>query len=95
MSGYRRALGIGEVSLGDEVMLKPEGLPPIEGTVDALSVHFLGVISDDAIYRFIHGYRGQTMVGHHVFADGANEERLEADWRSWLNRTFEGVAAPG
>lgn len=92
MSGFRRALGIDDVSLGERVTLKPQELPPIEGEVDALSVHFLGVISDDAIYRFIHGFTGQTMVGHHFFAEGSNKEQLEDDWRSWLERTFAGPA---
>jgi uncharacterized protein YndB with AHSA1/START domain len=99
MGGFRRALGFGDASMGDTVALKPEGLPPIEGEVDALSVHFLGVITDDAIYRFIHGFTGQTMIGHHFFAEGSNQEQLEADWRSWLERTFAGgaggEAAPG
>jgi uncharacterized protein YndB with AHSA1/START domain len=96
MSGYRRALGLGdELAVGDKVSLTPENLPSIDGEVDALSVHFLGVISDDAIYRFIHGFQGQTMVGHHFFAEGADRDKLIADWQSWLNRTFEGAAASG
>jgi uncharacterized protein YndB with AHSA1/START domain len=92
MGGFRRALGIDHVSLGDNVSLKPEGLQPIEGEVDALSVHFLGVISENAIYRFIHGFTGQTMVGHHFFGDGSDKDQLEDDWRSWLERTFAGAA---
>jgi uncharacterized protein YndB with AHSA1/START domain len=92
MGGFRRALGIDDVSMGEHVTLKPEGLPPIEGEVDALSMHFLGIISDDAIYRFIHGFTGQTMVGHHFFAADADKQRLEDDWRSWLERTFAEAA---
>ena len=92
MGGFRRALGIGDVTLSERVTLKPDGLAPIEGQVDALSVHFLGVISNDAIYRFIHGYTGVTMIGHHFFADGADKQRLENDWRFWLERTFAGTA---
>jgi uncharacterized protein YndB with AHSA1/START domain len=92
MAGYRRALGLGDdVAVGDRVSLTPEGVAPIEGEIDCISQHFLGVLSDDAIYRFIHAYTGATMLGHHFFAPGANKEQLERDWTSWLDRTF----APG
>ena len=62
------------------------------GEIDHVSLHFIGVLSEDAIYRFIHGFTGQTMVGHHFFAADADKQRLEDDWRSWLERTFAGAA---
>jgi uncharacterized protein YndB with AHSA1/START domain len=96
MAGFRRGLGLpDDVALGDEVSLAPEGVDPIEGEVDSLSSHFMGVLSDDTIYRFIHGFTGETLVGHHVFADGANQEELESRWGSWLERTFEGAGEAG
>ena len=72
MAAFRRALGLpDDVALGDRVKLTPDGIAPIEGTVDHLSKDFIGVLSDDAIYRFIHGFIGPMMVGHHIFAEGA------------------------
>jgi hypothetical protein len=89
MAAFRRALGLGdEVAKGDKVSLKPEGVDPIEGEVDHVSPHFIGLITDDAIYRFIHGFTGETLVGHHVFAPGANREQLEKEWGAWLADAF-------
>jgi hypothetical protein len=89
MAAFRRALGLpDDVALGDRVKLTPDGVPPIEGTVDHLSKDFIGVLSDDAIYRFIHGFIGPMMVGHHIFDEGADKQELEAEWRGWLDREF-------
>jgi hypothetical protein len=95
MAGYRRALGLGDtVYEGDKVQVAPEGLAPIDGIVDFLSPHFIGVLTDDAIYRFIHGFEGTTMVGHHLFADGVDGAAAETAWGAWLNALFP-VGGPG
>lgn len=89
MAGFRRALGLpDDVEKGDKVSLTPKGVDPIDGEVDHVSPHFIGVLADDAIYRFIHGFTGETLVGHHVFAPGANREQLEHEWHAWLADTF-------
>jgi hypothetical protein len=67
-----------------------DGLEPIEGVVDHVSPGFLGVRSDDAIYRFFYGFDGTTMVGHHLFAEGVDRPRAEAAWSSWLTGVFGG-----
>jgi uncharacterized protein YndB with AHSA1/START domain len=89
MSAFRRALGLpADVKEGDEVRLTPEGFAPIDGVVDCVSQSFLGVRSSDALYRFIYGFTGVVMVGHHLFAPGADQEQAEGAWRSWLERVF-------
>jgi uncharacterized protein YndB with AHSA1/START domain len=89
MGTFRRALGLSdEAAVGDEVGATPEGLGPIDGVVSWVSPHFVGVRSDDAIYAFIHGFEGTTMVGHHLFADGVDRQEAERAWRSWLGRLF-------
>jgi uncharacterized protein YndB with AHSA1/START domain len=88
---YRRALGLpGPVSVGDEVRLTPEGLPVLEGVVDWLSRDFLGVRTDDGIYRFMHisVFGGPTGVGHHIFREGLDREETERAWGEWLNGLF-------
>ena len=91
MATYRDALGLGDpVSVGDKVQASLEGIGPMDGVVDFLSPHFIGVLTDDAIYRFIHGFEGTTMVGHHLFAGGVDRAAAEAAWEAWLNRTFAG-----
>ena len=94
MAAYRRGLGLGgTVVEGDKVQLTPEGLAPIDGVVDYVSPHFLGVRSEDALYRFIHGFQGTTMVGHHLFGDGVNQAEAERSWQAWLGSLFDGTNA--
>jgi uncharacterized protein YndB with AHSA1/START domain len=89
MARFRTALGVPhDAAVGDRVRLTPEGLEPIEGVVDEVSRSFLGVRTDDAMYRFIRGFEGTMMVGHHLFAEGVDQPRVEAAWRGWLDRTF-------
>jgi hypothetical protein len=55
--------------------------------VDSVLVpSFLGVRTDDGLYRFVGG-GGLAGVGHHIFAplDQAEAERA---WQSWLTRLF-------
>jgi uncharacterized protein YndB with AHSA1/START domain len=89
MAMFRSALGLErDVVEGHRVRLTPDGLDPIEGVVDEVSRNFLGVRTDDAMYRFIRGFEGSVMVGHHLFGEGIDQRAVEADWRSWLDRTF-------
>jgi uncharacterized protein YndB with AHSA1/START domain len=86
---FRRALGLpGPVALGDRVRLTPEGLPPLEGVVDYLSPSFLGVRTDDGLYRFMHTFDGLVGLGHHIFVAGLDQEETEQDWASWLTKVF-------
>jgi uncharacterized protein YndB with AHSA1/START domain len=88
---YHRALGLDAApALGDQVSLTPEGLPQLDGEVDWLSRDFLGVRTDDGIYRFMHisVFGGPTGVGHHIFVDGLDQEETERAWGEWLNGVF-------
>jgi uncharacterized protein YndB with AHSA1/START domain len=80
----------GPVEVGDHVRLTPEGLPQLEGEVDWLSRDFLGVRTDDGIYRFMHisVFGGPTGVGHHIFVDGLDQAETEGAWGSWLTGLF-------
>jgi hypothetical protein len=74
-------------SVDDRVRLVLDGLDPIEGIVDHTSRSFLGVRTDDAMYRFIAGFEGTPVVGHHLFANVDHDEAVEA-WTAWLARAF-------
>src|SRR5262249_20154139 len=66
----QESLGLTETpETGDTVHLTPENLPPIDGVVDYVRGDFLGVRTDDAMYRFIRGYAGGAVLGHHLFAE--------------------------
>ncbi|MGH2691522.1 MAG: SRPBCC family protein [Actinomycetota bacterium] len=85
MKLFRQGLGLpGPVEVDEKVRLTPEGIEPIEGVVEWVSPSFLGVRSDDAIYRFIWAFTGPLMVAHHIFRDVDEKEEVEA-WRSWMN----------
>ena len=88
---YHRALGLsGAPSLGDRVRVTPDNLPELDGVVDWASRDFLGVRTDDGIYRFMHiaPFDGVTGVGHHVFVDGVDQQEAERAWASWLEKVF-------
>jgi hypothetical protein len=86
---FHRGLGLpGPVALGDRVRLTPEGLPPLEGVVDYLSPSFLGVRTDDGLYRFMHTFDASAGLGHHIFIDGLDQEETEKAWASWLTKLF-------
>jgi uncharacterized protein YndB with AHSA1/START domain len=87
--GLKRGLGLtGTVTEGDRARFTLEGSTPVEGVVDAVDhPGFLGVRTSDALYRF-GGRGGRVGVGHHLFADGVDEERTEQAWQTWLTRLF-------
>ena len=74
--------------VGDQVHLTPENLPPIDGVVDYVRGDFLGVRTDDAMYRFIRGYAGGAVLGHHLFAEGVDREATERAWQDWLTKVM-------
>jgi uncharacterized protein YndB with AHSA1/START domain len=86
MKIMRQGLGLaGPVAVDDKVRLTPEGLAPIEGTVEWVSPSFLGVRSDDALYRFIWAFTGPLMIAHHLFAEDVDQKEAEAAWKAWLD----------
>jgi uncharacterized protein YndB with AHSA1/START domain len=89
-SRLRTSLGLGaDVTVGDDVHLAPEGLPPIDGVVDYLSPTQLGVRSTDGLFRWVHGLFGTVVLGHHLFDQQIDEQPdAERAWTIWLDRTF-------
>ncbi|HZZ47119.1 MAG TPA: SRPBCC domain-containing protein [Pseudonocardia sp.] len=91
----RAGLGLGldgPIEVGRSVRLTPAGLPPLAGVVDYANEAFLGLRTDDGLYRF-HGVSGLGMpvaVGHHVYRDDVDRDALERDWNGWLAATFTG-----
>ncbi len=83
----RAEFGLGEKAAeGDRIRLAVPGLAPVEGVVDYVALpSFLGVRTEDAMYRFIHSgpQRGNVLVlGHHLFASGQGGEKA---WQEWLD----------
>lgn len=85
------AMGVpDDVAAGDEVVLTPTGIAPIEGVVDYRTDRFLGVRSADALYRFYgrDAWGWPAGLAHHLFADGADEASNERAWTTWMNDLF-------
>lgn len=68
---------------GDTARFAPAGLPAIDGVVYFENDDTVGIRTDDAIYRFLRGFRGPVMACHHLFADAG--ETTEQAWLAWLN----------
>ena len=84
---FRRALGVGaDVAVGDRASFRADGLPDLDGEIDYLSSHFIGLRTADAMYRFIHGM-GTVALGHHLYAP-VDRAAAEQAWQAWLDRTF-------
>jgi uncharacterized protein YndB with AHSA1/START domain len=73
-------------AVGDPVDAALDGIGRIHGSVDYLSRDFLGVRTDDAMYRFIHGL-GTVALGHHIFTD-IDREAADRAWQAWVDRAF-------
>jgi uncharacterized protein YndB with AHSA1/START domain len=89
--GFERlqeALGLStQAREGDRARLAPEGLEPIEGTIDYRRPNFLGVRSADALYRFFgrNAFGSPVGMSIHVFADGVDAEKTRLDWQRWID----------
>lgn len=72
---------------GDRARFAPEGLPPVDGVMYFANDDTIGIRTDDALYRFMKGFRGPLVASHHIFAE-IDHEHVERAWTAWLNRAF-------
>jgi uncharacterized protein YndB with AHSA1/START domain len=86
--GLLRGLALDEpVTEGDRVRFSLDDTRRIDGVVDSVRrPGFLGVRTDDALYRFL-GRGGFLFVNHHVFTD-IDRAAEETAWEAWLARLF-------
>jgi uncharacterized protein YndB with AHSA1/START domain len=80
-----RGLGLDtDVTEGQPVRLTTPDAGAVTGVVDSvLYPSFLGVRTDDALYRFV-GRGGAIGVGHHVFSPVPDPDAAAESWRGWL-----------
>jgi hypothetical protein len=88
----RSALGIGgDASVGDIVRIDPDGFgAPKDAVVDYLTPHFLGLRTDEALYRFFGRNAWGQPVGlsiHH-FGGTVDQKAEEKVWGDWLTAQF-------
>jgi uncharacterized protein YndB with AHSA1/START domain len=89
LAAFRKGLGLPPTATeGHPVRVAPEGLPPIEGVLDFVAPRIVGVRTDDALYRFLHGHQNVAYLGHHIYREDLDEQALRQGWQAWLDRAF-------
>jgi uncharacterized protein YndB with AHSA1/START domain len=75
------------VTAGDQAHATIPGLGEVSGTVYFANAFGLGILTRDALLRFIRGFRKTDIAAHLVFTDGTDADALASCWRDWLSRT--------
>lgn len=72
---------------GDRVRVAVEGIEAADGVVEfAAHDTFVCVSVPDALYMFVYGFDGTTVVEYHGFAgDG---DAVQSAWENWLQKSF-------
>jgi uncharacterized protein YndB with AHSA1/START domain len=71
------------VTEGDSIGVTIDGLTPIQGVVEYITPVGLGLRADNALYRFMQGFRGGLVIAHLMFSD-INPQAAERAWHAWL-----------
>ena len=86
-----RALGVGDgTRVGDRIEADLPGTGRVTATVDYATDVFLGLRTDDALYR-VYGrdaWGWPVGVAHHLYADGADGAAAERAWGAWLGKLY-------
>lgn len=86
-STFTAALGVSSDPLvGEPARFRADGLPDLDGEIDYVGPGFLGLRTQDGMYRFIHGM-GTVALGHHIFQP-VDKAAAQAAWQDWLNQAF-------
>jgi uncharacterized protein YndB with AHSA1/START domain len=59
----------------------------LDGEVYFANEHTLGIRAADGLYRFLKGFAGPIVAGHHLF-DHSDTATAEKAWQTWLGTTF-------
>jgi len=78
---------LGAKAVGDRVHLE---VADVEGVVDYLTPAFIGIRTEDALYRFYgrNVWGWPVGIGHHLFAEDADADEAEKAWTAWLNGLY-------
>jgi uncharacterized protein YndB with AHSA1/START domain len=83
-----RGLGLNDpICRGDRVRTSADELGPVDGVVYFANDDTIGIRTQDALYRFLRGFRKPVIAAHHLFAD-VDAASAQQAWESWLNRTL-------
>jgi uncharacterized protein YndB with AHSA1/START domain len=91
MDTLRAALGLSaDASPGDAVRASLGDAGTLDGVVDFATPEFLGVRTEDGLYRFFGRNHYGSVVGMsaHLFGDGVDAAALEAQLKTWLDEVY-------
>jgi uncharacterized protein YndB with AHSA1/START domain len=91
METLRAALGIApDASVGDPVGAALGEAGTLEGVIDYSTPEFLGVRTDEGLYRFFgrNHYGGVVGMSAHLFIEGVDAETREAQLKAWLDGVY-------
>jgi hypothetical protein len=82
--------GLADAKPGDHARLNLPGLAEITGVVDYRAAHFLGVRTEDAMYRVFgrDAFGAPVGVAVHLFSPTADASAVEQALRAWLTGIF-------
>ncbi|MCX4511083.1 SRPBCC domain-containing protein [Streptomyces sp. NBC_01619] len=86
-----RGLGLSDEAVeGTTVRVDLPGTGPVDAVVDYRNQYFIGLRTDDAMYRLFgrNHFGAPVGVSVHDFAPGADAERTEQAWRGRLDEVF-------
>ncbi len=86
------ALGIaGDATAGDAVHADLGEAGVLDGVIDYRTTAFLGVRTNDSLYRFFgrNQYGGVVGMSAHVFRDGVDAAAAAAALKNWLASVYE------
>jgi hypothetical protein len=91
MDTLRAALGIGDGdAVGDAVHADLGTAGSLDGVIDYLAAQFVGVRTDDGLFRFFgrNAYGGVVGMSAHMFRDDVDAAQAEADLKAWLDSVY-------
>jgi hypothetical protein len=91
------ALGVTETTAdGSPITIAPAGLERIDGIVDYRRPNFLGIRTDDALYRFFgrNAFGAPVGMSIHSFATGLDPELTAERWKRFLDTSLSQPPTP-
>jgi uncharacterized protein YndB with AHSA1/START domain len=91
MDTLRAALGIGDgAAVGDAVHADLGGAGSLDGVIDYLTPHFVGVRADDGLFRFFgrNAFGGVVGLSAHMFRDDVDAAQAETALKAWLDSVY-------
>jgi uncharacterized protein YndB with AHSA1/START domain len=91
MDRLRAALGIGDSgAVGDPVHADLGGAGSLDGVIDYITPQFIGIRSDDGLWRFFGRNHFGSVVGMsaHLFREGVDAAAAEAALQAWLDGVY-------